>query len=45
MTIIITFYARKIIFIPISEISTAIDKLRKGERDIALTSFDRNDEL
>jgi len=45
LTLIITLYTRKTIFIPLSQITTAIDKLRQGDRDFELKSFNRNDEL
>jgi signal transduction histidine kinase len=38
-------YTRKTIFTPLTQITAAIDKLRKGERDFELVSYNRNDEL
>ena len=36
---------RRTIFIPLAQVTNAIDKLRKGERDFELTTYNRNDEL
>ena len=41
----IIVYTRRTIFSPLAQVTTAIDKLRKGERDFELTSYNRNDEL
>lgn len=41
----VIFYTRKTIFTPLMQVTTAIDKLRRGERDFELPSYNRNDEL
>ena len=45
LTFAILIYSRRSIFQPIAEITEAIDKLRKGERNFQLSTIDRNDEL
>ncbi|GAA0810538.1 HAMP domain-containing histidine kinase [Colwellia sp. D2M02] len=41
----VIFYARKTIFTPLAQVTTAIDKLRRGERNIELGNYTRQDEL
>lgn len=36
---------RRTIFNPLAQVTSAIDKLRRGERDFELATFNRNDEL
>ena len=45
LVISIIVYTRRTIFTPLTQVTNAIDKLRKGERDFELTSYNRNDEL
>ncbi len=45
LIISIVVYTRKTIFSPLSQVTTAIEKLRKGDRDFELVSYNRNDEL
>ena len=45
LVISIIVYTRRTIFTPLTQVTNAIDKLRKGERDFELTAYNRNDEL
>jgi len=36
---------RKTLFLPLAQITNAIEKLRRGDRDFELVTYDRNDEL
>jgi len=45
LVISIIFYTRRTIFSPLMQVTTAIDKLRRGERDFQLAAYNRNDEL
>lgn len=45
LVVTVIFYTRRTIFTPLTQITTAIDKLRKGERNFELTDYGRNDEL
>ncbi|PKG83803.1 hypothetical protein CXF85_09905 [Colwellia sp. 75C3] len=36
---------RRTIFIPLAQVTNAIEKLRRGERNFELTTYNRNDEL
>lgn len=45
LIVFVLYYARRVVFNPIASISTAVSKLRSGERDFVISRQPHNDEL